>query len=71
MLLQAYLFGDALNEGDLDVQARRPGVGVAAQPFDDVHLGLGHDDDVGDDHQQHDKDQREDHKKHDHDGSPF
>lgn len=71
LLLQAHLFGDALDEGNLNVQACRPCVGVAAQPLNDIHLGLGHDDDIGDDHQQDDKDQREDQKKHDHSGSPF
>ena len=48
------------------MQAGRPGVGVAAQPLDDVDLGLRNDDDVGDDHQKNNKDQREDHKKQDH-----
>ena len=62
LLLQAHLFGNALNERDLDVQAGRPGVGVAAQTLHNVHHGLGHDDDVGDDDEQDDKDEREDHE---------
>ena len=72
LLLQADLFGDPLNERDLDMQAGRPGVGVAAQTLHNVHHGLRHDDDVGDDDEQDDKDEREDHEQHDrHRDAPF
>ena len=70
----AALAGDELHKGGgllVDVQAGRPGVGVAAQPLDDVDLGLRHDDDVGDDHQKDNKYQREDHKKQNHSASPL
>ena len=54
------------------MQAGRPGVGVAAQTLHNVHHGLRHDDDVGDDDEQDDKDEREDHEQHDrHRDAPF
>ena len=63
LFLQAYLFGNALNKGDLDVQAGRPCIGVAAQPLDDIYLGLRHDDDVGNNDQHQNKNKRKDDKK--------
>ena len=45
------------------MQAGGPGIGVAAQPLDDVDLGLRDDDDVGDDDQRHDQNQCEDHEE--------
>ena len=72
LLFQADLLCHPLEERNFNVQAGAPCLGIAAKTLDDVDHRLGHDDDVGDDHQQDNEDQDEDQEQHDrHRDAPF